>query len=373
MDGRPAGALCCGRCGGPAAAARAARRQRFRAAVSARPGDGLSATPGVVPVGRAGQPRRAGHPGETSPAAGPAYQDGAGHPGGWARNATRFRTVTGTLLDTSPQILVVATDQGERRLALIPATSVWRGGPAEATGLRPGERVLIRLVPGRRDAADKVWASIGRAAGTISASGDGQFVVDEGTTRRRQAVVIAPAAANRIRVRFPQLEPGSVIDMIGLRRGDLLEALIPSTSQPACLASKATRGPAVARTAAGTFSGSVTWHEPAGPGEEPRGAAYPAIDPAAGCAEATPSAPCPAELPYLAVGSMLSVHNECTGATRVLPVTCCAAAARLFHDRCLTCGTSPRGRVADLTLASFVELGGDPERACFNATVSVWP
>jgi len=70
---------------------------------------------------------------------------------------------------------------------------------------------------------------------------------------------------------------------------------------------------------------------------------------------------------------MLSVRNECTGAARVLPVTSCGAAARVFHDRCLTCGTSPRGRVADLTLLSFAELGGDLERACFNATVTVWP
>lgn len=376
MDGRPMGPLCCGRCGGPAAAARAARRRRFRAAVSGWPGAGLSAAPGASraeSAGRAGRPGRASHPGETGTPAGAGYQRGADDQGSRATNAARFRTVTGTLLDTSPQILVVATEEGERRLALGPAASVWHGGPAEATGLRPGERVLIRLVPGRRDMADKVWASIGRVAGTISASGDGQFMVDEGTTRRRQAVVIAPAAANRIRVRFPQLEPGSLIDVIGLRRGGLLEALIPSTSQPAYLASRVTRGPAVARTVAGAFRGSATWHEPAEPGEEQHGAAYPAIDPAAGCAEATPAAPCPAELPYLSVGSMLSVRNECTGAARVLPVTGCAAAARLFHDRCLTCGTSPRGRVADLTLASFAELGGDPERACFNATVSVWP
>jgi hypothetical protein len=186
-------------------------------------------------------------------------------------------------------------------------------------------------------------------------------------------VVIAPAAANRIRVRFPQLEPGSLIDVIGLRRGAVLEALIPATSQPAYLASRQARGSAVARTAAGAFRGSATWHEPAEPGEEPRGVAYPAIDPAAGCAEAALAAPRPAELPYLAVGSMVSVRNECTGAAQVLPVTGCCAATRLFHDRCLTCGTSPRARVADLTLASFVELGGDPERACFNATVTVPP
>jgi len=280
--------------------------------------------------------------------------------------------VTGTLLDASPHILIVATTAGERRFALTAAAPIWRGGAAHATELRPGERVVIRVATGRWDAADKVWAGIGRVAGTISESNSSQLTVDEGTTRRSQDVIIAPAAANRIRVRFPQLEPGNLIDVIGLRRGAVLEALIPATSQPAYLASRVTRGSGVIRTAADTFSGSATWHEPADPDEEPRGVAYPAIDPASGCAEATLTAPRPADLPYLAVGSLLSVRNDCTGAARVLPVTGCGTAARLFHDRCLTCGTSPRGRVADLTLASFVELGGELERACFNATVTVW-
>jgi hypothetical protein len=326
-----------------------ARRQHFRAAVSARPGGGLSGAKAT-----AGAKRTAS----------------ADHDAG---SSAQFRTVTGTLADVSPHILVVSTGEGERRLALKPGSSVWRGRLAEATELRPGERVTIRLATGRRDVADKVWASIGRVAGTISASDSGQLMVDEGATRRPQAVVIAAAAANRIRVRFPQLGPGNLIDVIGLRRGAVLEALIPATSQPAYLASRVTRGATVVKAAARTFSGSATWHEPAEPGEEPRGVAYPAVDPAAGCAEAALTAPCPWELPYLAVGSMLSVRNECSGAARVLPVTGCGAAARLFHDRCLTCGTSPRGRVADLTLVSFAELGGDPERACFNATVTVWP
>jgi hypothetical protein len=281
--------------------------------------------------------------------------------------------MTGTLVDVSPHVLVVATGEGERRLVLSPGSHVWRGRLAAATEMRPGERVVIRLATGRRDVVDKVWASIGRVAGMISAADAGQLMVSEGTARRPQAVVISPAAVNRIRVRFPQLEPGNLIDVIGLRRGAVLEALIPATSQPAYLASRVTRGSAVVKTSARTFSGSAAWHEPAEPGEEPRGVAYPAVDPAAGCAEAALTAPCPAELPYLAVGSLLLVRNECTGAARMLPVTGCGATARLFHDRCLTCGTSPRGRVADLALVSFAELGGDLEQACFNATLTVWP
>jgi hypothetical protein len=364
MQGRPDGPLCCGRCAGAQAAARVARRQHFRAAVFAAPGGGLPGADDTAGAEPAASARRAAAADRTG--------HGAGGAGRGTGGAGPFRTVTGTLVDVSPHILVVATGAAERRLALRPGSPVWRGRLAAATELRPGERVVIRLAPGGRDVADKVWASIGRVAGTISASDSGQLMVDEGMTRRPQAVAISPDAANRIRVRFPQLEPGNLIDVIGLRRGAVLEALIPATSQPAYLASRVTRGATVVKTAARTFSGSATWHEPAEPGEEPRGVAYPAVDPA-GCAEAVLAAPCPAELPYLAVGSLLSVRNECAGAAQVLPVTGCGAAARLFHDRCLTCGTSPRGRVADLTLVSFAELGGDLERACFNATVTVWP
>jgi hypothetical protein len=216
--------------------------------------------------------------------------------------------------------------------------------------------------------ADRIWASIGRVAGTITGWDAGRLLVDEGPTRGRRTVIISSRAANRIRVRFPQLDPGNLIDVIGLRRGTVLEAIVPATSQPAYLASRVAGWSAVARTATGTVSGSATWHEPAEPDEEPRGVAYPAIGPEARCAEAAVATP-GGDLPYLAVGSMLLVHNECTGAARLLPVTGCGAIARLFHDRCLTCGTSPRGRIADLTMASFVDLGGELERGCFNATI----
>ena len=76
-------------------------------------------------------------------------------------------------------------------------------------------------------------------------------------------------------------------------------------------------------------------------------------------------------MPYLAIGSVLRVSNDCTGSDCLVPVTGCATIARLFNDRCVTCGTSPRGRVADLTLASFIALGGELERGCFNATITI--
>src|ERR1700728_3811179 len=38
-------------------------------------------------------------------------------------------TVTGRILDASPQILVLSTNQGEQRFPLAAATRAWRGGP----------------------------------------------------------------------------------------------------------------------------------------------------------------------------------------------------------------------------------------------------
>jgi hypothetical protein len=76
-------------------------------------------------------------------------------------------------------------------------------------------------------------------------------------------------------------------------------------------------------------------------------------------------------LPYLSVGSVLRIRNDCSGLSRLLPVTSCGATARLFCDRCVSCGTSRKGRIADLSMAAFVELGGDLEAGCFNATMTI--
>jgi hypothetical protein len=230
--------------------------------------------------------------------------------------------------------------------------------------------VVVRIPPGRHDVADKIWAAIGRVTGTIVERQGDSLLVREGETKLPQVVRITSTASDRIRVRFPQLEAGHLIDVIGLRRGPVLQALRPATSQPPYRAGQLPRLPPVTGLAGGTLSGSATWHEPAGP-EPAGGVAYPAIDPCSGCAEAAAARQGCAGMPYLAAGSMLLVRNECTGLSATLPVTGCSPAASLFCDRCLTCGTSPRSRVADLTLASFVGLGGEPEAGCFNATIAV--
>ena len=299
--------------------------------------------------------------------------DRAGTPPG---PATQLRVLTGTVVDASPHFLTVRRAGSEERLALMPGTKAWKGGPVDPTALGAGDRVVARLHPSRRGVASRLWASIGRVTGVILERDREGIVVDAGKTRGRQVIVIPGCAESRIQVRFPRLEPGYIIDVIGLRRGAVIEGLIPATSQPAYYADQAPRRSPMSRSpmegwVLGRFGGSATWHEPVGQPDDTEGIAYPALDPDAGCAEQPSPGPGCVRMPYLSIGSLVEVRNECTGDSRVLPVTGCGALTRLLCDRCVTCGTSPRGRVADLALASFVALGGDLERGCFNATIAM--
>jgi hypothetical protein len=296
-----------------------------------------------------------------------------------ARSAVGFpdagqlpRTVFGVIRDVSPQVLVLGDSDNEQRFTLTPDAVAWRGAQIEPASLQPGDNAVIRLHPASRHVADRIWASIGRVTGIIAERSGNTLLVNEGATRQ-SVIVIHPRALGRVQVRFPALEPGYLVDIIGLRRGGELEGLIPATSQPAYPAGRLPapilgggRGP-------GALRGSATWHEAR---DEPTGVlglSYPALDPDTGCAEdaITGYAYGYARLPYLALGSVLRVRNECTDTACTLPVTACAPIARLFNDRCVTCGTSPRGRIADLTMASFVALGGDLDRGCFNATITI--
>jgi hypothetical protein len=283
------------------------------------------------------------------------------------------RAITGTVRDASPHVLVIGNGASEVRMTLTAGATAWRGGPLDPAGVQPGDHAVVRLHPSQRGVADRIWANIGRVTGTIiERSADG-MIVDEGTTKPRQVVTIPWRSRGRIQVRFPNLEPGYLIDVIGLRQRGSLEARIPATSQPAYPVDRLPPPAMLAGHVPSAISGSATWHEPF---EEPPGllgALYPALDPESRCAEEPVgwNAPRFARMPYLAVGSRMLIRNDCTASSCTLPVTGCAAVGRLFNDRCVTCGTSPRGRVADLTLASFVALGGELERGCFNATITI--
>jgi len=362
---------CCDRLAGPggaACAARAAQRRLLRAAVfqhqhDARPAAHARTGSQHEPAGISPVPSAAGARGSAfaGPVAGTGFPDATQLP----------RAVTGTILDVSPQVLVVGDEGGEQRYILSAHAGAWRGGQLEPAGLRPGDQAVIRLQPDQRGVADRVWANIGRVTGTIVERSRDGMVVDEGVTRRRRVVVIPPRAAGRIQVRFPTLQPGYLVDIIGLRRGAELEGLVPATSQPAYPVGRIPVSPPVSGHLPETISGSATWHEAADEAPGVLGIAYPELDPETRCAEYAAAGRTRgyARLPYLAIGSAIWIRNDCSGQSCVLPVIGCAAMARLFNDRCVTCGTSPRGRIADLTLASFVALGGELERGCFNARI----
>ncbi len=326
------------------------------------------------------------------------------------RPAAERMVLTGTLHDVSPHVLVLQTREGEERLAMAPATAAWRGGAVPPAALRHGDQVIVRKSAPRRTVVDRVWAGIGRATGTILEAracgpslGVGsprslELLVEEGPAKARQIVVIARETYRQILVRFPRLEPGYLIDVIGLRHQDFLQAMTPATAQPAYRADHPPAPPLVSSRVPDPVSGTAVWHEP---GEEPAGLlgmAYPAVDPESGCEHGQPRHPGSGQggspgaakhgadphgvdphdvgpgcvrLPYLSVGSIVTVSNDCSGLSAPLPVTSCGASARLFCDRCVECCTSPRGRVADLTMAAFVELGGRLENGCFNASITM--
>ena len=156
---------------------------------------------------------------------------GNGYPG--AADTSLVYTITGRILDVSPHILVLLTERGEERFPLTASVEAWRGGLVSPAALRQGDHAIIRRrLPGG-PAIDRIWAEIGRLTGTIiERDGPASLLVDEGPAKGRRIVLIGPEAAGRIQVRFPRLEPGYLIDVIGLKHDGYLQALIPATSQP---------------------------------------------------------------------------------------------------------------------------------------------
>jgi hypothetical protein len=379
MPSAPASFACCDRCANPTTAGLlgtgrptsalgkdAARRRLLKAAVF-RP----TASPDSIDsTSAADQPDVS--PG-TAPGAEAAPVQGPSPAAGFADASQLPRMVSGTVLDVSPHVLVIGDAGSEQRFTLTPSAIAWRGTYLEPAALRQGDHAVVRLHPASRHVADRIWANIGRVTGIIIERSGSTLLVHEGATRKPRVVSIQPRAVGRIQVRFPTLEPGYLVDIIGVSRGDQLIGMTPATSQPAYLANRLPEPALVSGHIPNSISGSATWHEPRDEPPGILGVAYPALDPETGCAEQTASNSVHgfARMPYLAIGSVLRVRNDCTGRDCLVPVTGCAAIARLFNDRCVTCGTSPRGRVADLTLASFIALGGELERGCFNATITI--
>lgn len=294
----------------------------------------------------------------------------------WAhRPAMATSVVTGVVAQVREDAVLLGGRHGTEFLAVSPATVTWLGARTTPSALRSGDPVIIRYRTPDADApmhrvAERIWARIGRVTGTIVATDGREFLVDAGRDGPAERVVVAAASSRQIQVRFPRLAPGYLLDVIGTRHGDRLLAVAPATAQPPYLAGHAPAPPLVSGPLPVSISGVAVWHEP---GEEPPGLlglGYPALDPET-CARPSRDGPGCVRLPYLSLGSAVRLRNECTGRMAVLPVTGDGALARQFCDRCVECGTSPKGRVADLTMAAFVELGGNLEDGCFNATLTM--
>ena len=93
------------------------------------------------------------------------------------------------------------------------------------------------------------------------------------------------------------------------------------------------------------ISGTITWSDIFD--DEERGAAYPMVErsdaacPDAGRVVRGPAVPCHRV--------MLHVRNVCAGRSAIMPIVACGCVAGRFCDRCVECGTSPRGRIVELS------------------------
>lgn len=282
-----------------------------------------------------------------------------------------FHAVSGTILDVSPHLIVIDTQDGdEERLVIAPWATAWRGEAVSPADLPLGSNVIIKALRSGR-VVDRIWADITRITGVIQSIGsegkDHTVELHCGPHRGRRTIVIPYRSSGRLRVRHPQFEPGYLFDAIGVREDGTALARLPATSQPPYRWTAVPPPPPGYVGVQSRISGTATWSDTFDCGEQ--GVAYPMLERADTACDDT-GVSC-AGLPYLALGSMLNVRNVCAGRTSVLPIVACGCLAGRFCDRCLECGTSPRGRILELSPRSFVELGGDLTTGCFNARLGM--
>ncbi|GAA1459520.1 hypothetical protein NE857_02105 [Nocardiopsis exhalans] len=290
------------------------------------------------------------------------------------------RVARGVVVDATSYMLCLATPRGEERFLYERVTSFWRGGEVRPTELRPGDDAVVLCSHDGRLVAEHVWAQAARATGVITAREGDTLQVDPGHGRPRLTVVLPYRSSGRIAVRHPRLEPGYLFDAVGTWQNGEIQASRPVTTQPPYPLSATPRRPPT-RQYSTTVTGIATWYDPAWGRSshlDPRalvaGAAYPALDPVGHegehngtCDRRTSCVP----LPLLSTGAALSLRNDCTRDTAVVPVVDCAAADSWLCDLCPACGSQSAGRLASLTMTSFVALGGRLEAGCFNATMTV--
>jgi hypothetical protein len=294
----------------------------------------------------------------------------AGVPGPGPEGGAPLRAVTGEILDVSPHLISVETPEGrQERLVIAPWATAWHGGDVAPADLPVRSRVLMRTLNDGK-VVERIWADTLRLTGVIrSVEGRRDLTVelDCGPHRGRRTIMIPYRATGRLRVRHPQFEPGYLFDAIGIRKDGAALALLPATSQPAYPARAVPTPPPAYAGVQARIPGTVTWSDAFD--EEERGVAYPMVERSdAACPDAGVSC---AALPYLAIGSLVQIQNVCANRSASVPIVACGCVAGRFCDRCVECGTSPRGRIAELSPSTFVELGGDLVKGCFNAQIGL--
>ncbi|UBU13661.1 hypothetical protein [Nonomuraea gerenzanensis] len=292
----------------------------------------------------------------------------SGVPGPDSGDGEPLRAVVGEVLDVSPHLISIETPSGaQERLVIAPWATAWHGAEVAPADLPVGAMVLMRALRDGR-VVERIWADTTRITGTIlSIEGRKDLTVelDCGPHRGHRTVIVPYRSSGRLQVRHPKFEPGYLFDAIGVRRDGASLALLPATSQPPYPARSVPPPPPAYKQS--RIAGTATWSDTFD--EEERGAAYPMLERAdTGCALAGVSC---ASLPYLSVGSLLQVKNVCSDRSANVPVVACGCMAGRFCDRCVECDTSPRGRIAELSPSSYVELGGELVKGCFNAQIGM--
>ena len=313
------------------------------------------------------------------------FRDGARRAPGFAEAGQLPRAVTGTVLDVSPHVLLHRERrQRDQRLTLTADATAWRGGPLDpAAGSSRAISAVVRLHRTRRGVADRIWANIGRVTGTIvdrdrrqPARGRGPDHAAPGRDRSRGARPGGSRSASR------PWSPVTWSTSSGCGGPARWRRRIPATSQPAYPADQVPAPPLVSRPRAATrISGSATWHEP--PRNRPGCSAWPTRR-----STRRPAAPrtrAGGPRPGYARHALPRDRQPAAGPQRLhrLRPACSRSPAAPPWPGCSTTGASPaaprpRGRVADLTMASFVALGGELERGLLqrddhDRPLTCWP
>jgi hypothetical protein len=280
-----------------------------------------------------------------------------------------LQTVTGEIRDISPHLIVLENADGdEERLVIAPWATAWHGAGVAPGSLPVGARVVIRALRSGK-VVDRIWADVSRMTGTIldiSGTKDLTLDLDCGPHRGRRTVLIPYRASGRIRVRHPRFEPGYLFDAIGTRTDGVSTALLPAASQPVYRADSVPPPPP-AYSVQSKISGTAVWSDAFD--EDEAGVAYPMLERSdTRCDKVGVSC---AGLPYLSLGSALHVHNLCADRAAILPIVACGCLTGRFCDRCVECDTSPRGRTLELSPVSYVELGGELTKGCFNVRIGL--